>query len=110
MHAFYSDGLSYREVHNLKIGKGNFKSYFINPKMGEDINERKPHISIRWCTHPRIEAHFWKWWWMVFDHPPHANHEVPMYFLRKLWVEFELGLKPNYFDIKSFQGVGGGMP
>ena len=47
---------------------------------------------------------------MVFDHPPHANHEVTMYFLRKLWVEFELGLKHNYFDIRSFQGVGGGMP
>ena len=38
MHAFYSDGLSYREVHNLKIGKGNFKSYFVNPKMGEEMN------------------------------------------------------------------------
>ena len=47
---------------------------------------------------------------MVFDHPPHANHEVLMYFLRKLWAEFEFGLKPNYFDIKAFQGVGGGMP
>ena len=33
-----------------------------------------------------------------------------MYFLRKLWVEFVLGLKPSYFDIRSFQGVGGGMP
>ena len=33
-----------------------------------------------------------------------------MYFLRKLWAEFELGLKPNYFDMKSFQGVHGGMP
>ena len=47
---------------------------------------------------------------MVFDHPPHANHEVPMYFLRKLCAEFELGLKPNFFDMKAFQGVGGGMP
>ena len=102
MCVFYSDELSYREVHNLKISKGNFKSYFVNPKMGEEINERKPHISIRWCTHPRISTHFWEWWWMVFDHPPHANHEVPMYFLKKLWAEFELGLKSNYFDIKSF--------
>ena len=47
---------------------------------------------------------------MVFDHPPHVNHEVPMYFLKKLWAEFELGLKPNYFDIRAFQRVGGGMP
>ena len=56
MHAYYSDGLSYREVHNLKIVKGHFKRYFVNPKMGEEINEKKPHISIRWCMHPRILA------------------------------------------------------
>ena len=47
---------------------------------------------------------------MVFDHPPHTNHEVPMYFLRKLWDKFKLGLQPNYFDMKAFQGVGEGMP
>ena len=110
MRAFYSDGLSYREVYKLNIGKGNFKHYFVNPKIGEEISEKRPRISIRWCTHPRIAAHFWERWWMVFDHPPHANHEVPMYFLRNLWAEFELGLKPNYFDMKAFQGVGRGMP
>ena len=70
--------------------------------MGLEISERKPHISIRWCTDLRISAHFWEWWWMVFDHPPHANHEVPMYFLKKQWAKFELGLKPNYFDIRAF--------
>ena len=47
---------------------------------------------------------------MVFDSPPHANWEFPLYFLRKLYVEFVLGQKPNYFDFRSFQGVGGGMP
>lgn len=104
MRAFYSDGLSYREVYKLNIGKGNFKNYFVNPKTGEIINEKKPCISIRWCTHPRIAAHFWEY------HPPHANHEVPMYFLRNLWAKFELGFKPNYFDMKAFQGVGRGMP
>lgn len=108
--AFYSDGLCYREVYKLNIGKGNFKHYFVNPKKGEMINEKKPRISIRWCTHPRIVAHLWEWWWIVFDHPPHANHKVSMYFLRNLWAEFELGLKPNYFDMKAFQGVGRGIP
>ena len=30
--------------------------------------------------------------------------------MRKLWAEFELGKKPNYFDMRAFQGVGRGMP
>ena len=47
---------------------------------------------------------------MVFDSPPHANWECPLYFLRKLYVEFVLGKKANYFDFRSFQGIGGGMP
>ena len=33
-----------------------------------------------------------------------------MYFLRKLWDKFKLGLQPNYFGMKAFQGVGEGMP
>ena len=61
MHAFYYDGLSYREVHNLKIVKGNFKKYVVNPKMGVEISE-KTHISIRWCTHPHVATHFWGWY------------------------------------------------
>lgn len=60
MRAFYSDDLSYREVYKLNIGKGDFKHYFVNPKIGEIINEKKSHISIRWCTDPRIAAHFWE--------------------------------------------------
>ena len=47
IYAFYSDDLSYTKVHNLNIGKGKFKSYFSKPKMAEEINEMKPHISIR---------------------------------------------------------------
>ena len=62
MCAFYSNSLSYRRVHNLNIGKGNFKSYILNPKIGEEINEKKPCIYIRWCTHPRIVAHFLERW------------------------------------------------
>jgi hypothetical protein len=43
---------------------------------------------------------------MVFDKPPYNNREVPLYFLRKLWDEFILGLHVNYFDMGEFQGVG----
>ena len=42
---------------------------------------------------------------MVFDKPPCYNVEVPQYFLRKIWVEFVLGLHANYFDITKFQGI-----
>jgi hypothetical protein len=34
--------------------------------------------------------------------------EVPLYFLKKLWVEFVLGLHVNYFDIGEFQMIGHG--
>ena len=45
---------------------------------------------------------------MVFDAPPCNNHEVPMYFLRKLYCEFVFGKIHNYFDILDSQGRGGG--
>ena len=47
MRAFYFDAQSYREVHKLKISKRDFKRYFINPKIGLQIQDNKPHISIR---------------------------------------------------------------
>lgn len=45
-------------------------------------------------------------WFMVFNKAPNNNMEVPLYFLRKLWEEFVLGLHVNYFDITEFQGAG----
>ena len=45
---------------------------------------------------------------MVFDVPPHNNREIPLYFLRKMYVEFMLGKHVNYFDMMEFQGVGKG--
>lgn len=33
-----------------------------------------------------------------------------MYFLKKLHAEFVLHKKPNYFDIRPYQGVGLGYP
>ena len=44
---------------------------------------------------------------MVFDAPPCNNHEVPMYFLKKLYCEFVLGEILSYFDILESQGRGG---
>jgi hypothetical protein len=44
---------------------------------------------------------------MGFDAPPCNNHEVPVYFLRKLYCEFILGEIPNYFDFLESQGRGG---
>ena len=49
-------------------------------------------------------------WYMVFDEDPHGNIDMPLYFLRKLYVEFILGKHVNYFDFREFQGVGWGMP
>lgn len=48
---------------------------------------------------------------MVFYQAPHGNgSDIPMYFLKKLHVEFVLNRKPNYFDIKPSQGIGLGCP
>jgi hypothetical protein len=45
---------------------------------------------------------------MVFDKPHCNNREVPLLFLRKLWVEFILGKHVNYFEMGDFHGVGRG--
>ena len=44
---------------------------------------------------------------MIFDATPYNNHEVPMYFLKKLYCEFVLGEIPNYFDMLDSQARGG---
>lgn len=107
---FYADGLSYKEINDLKITKQAMCQYFVNPQTNKPIPPTKKRISILWCRHQQIAAHFWERWWMVFDTPPHGNSEVPLYFLRNLWAEFELGKKPNYFNMRSFQGAGHGIP
>jgi len=45
---------------------------------------------------------------MVSEKHPCNNREVPLYFLRKLWVEFILDHHVNYFEIGEFWGVGHG--
>jgi len=54
-------------------------------------------------------SNFGQRWWMVFDHPPCNNNEVPQYFLRKLYCDFVKNKVPNYFDMRDFQGRGGGL-
>lgn len=46
---------------------------------------------------------------MVFDDPPCNNYEVPLYFLRKVYCEFVLNVRPDYFDMREFHGRGGGF-
>ena len=110
MHAIFDDGLDYDEVVALNISKDDLVSLFANPKIGLPVNRKKPKLSIKWCTNDAICANFWDRWWMVFDIPPHRNLEVPFYFLKKLYAEFVLGLKVNYWSMKSNMGVGGGAP
>ena len=58
-----------------------------------------------WCIYQPWRDHWMDQWFMVFDKAPNNNMEVPLYFLRKLWTEFMLGLHVNYFDIIEFQGA-----
>ena len=78
--------------------------------MGEIQSTNRPHISIKWCTYPPFQQNWRDWWYMVFDVPPHNNREIPLYFLRKIYVEFALGKHIKYFDMLYFQGVGRGIP
>ena len=110
MHATFDDGLDYDEVVTLNISKDDLVSLFANPKIDSPINCKNPKLSIKWCTNDAIRANFWDHWWMVFHIPPHSNLEVPFYFLKKLYTEFVLGLKVNYWSMKSNMGVGGGAP
>lgn len=106
----YADGISYNEVKRLRITKEQIFSLFRDPRMGEISDVRKAHIPIEWCTYQPFIDNWMDRWYMVFDHSPHNNREMPLYFLRKMYAEFVLGKHVNYFDILEFQGVGLGMP
>ena len=110
MRQYYACGMSYDDVKDLQITKAQIASLFINPSTGLPVNVNKPKLSIKWYTHRGIVDNFWDCWCMVFDKPPNNNLDVPFYFIKKLYVEFLLGHHVNYFDIKPFQGIGGGMP
>ena len=88
--------------------KDNICTLFKKPEEQETIKTTTKRFLIHWCIHDGIRNNFWNRWWMVFDAPPCNNHEVPMYFLKKLYCEFVFGEILNYFDILESQGRGGG--
>ena len=107
---FYVNGISYKDVKNLKITKDMLFSLFRDPSNGMTPHVSKPHVSIDWCIELRIKANWMDRWYTVFDEDPHGNIDIPLYFLRKLYAEFILGKHVNYFGILEFQVVGSGMP
>jgi len=106
MRQHYASGLSKEEINNLQITKAQLYSKFIDPRTRQPPVVTKRRICMDWCTYQPWKDNWRKRWFMVFDKPPCNNVEVPQYFLRKLWAEFELGYHVNYFDITEFQGVG----
>ena len=110
MHEMFDDGLDYDEVAALNITKDDLASLFANPKIGIQVDRKNPKLSVKLHTNHAICTKFWDHWWMVFDMPPHRNLEVPFYFLRKLYVEFVLKFKVNYWSMKPNMGLGLGAP
>ena len=102
MYEYYSTGLDRNQFKDLGISKQQILSIFRDPRNGQELPVIKKHISIDWCIHSHISQKWIDRWYMVFDKPPCDNMDVPLYFLRKLWVDFILGKHFNYFDISEF--------
>ena len=107
---YYSNGLSYKDIKNLKITKNQLFSLFRDPSTGLVPPTIRAYISIDWCVEPNIKANWMDRCYMVFDEDPHGNRDIPFYFLRKLYAEFVLGKHVNYFHLLGNQCVGHGMP
>ncbi len=105
-HVFYSNGLSYQQVKDKDIKKATICFLFTDPISSNSLLHITKTFPIHWCTHARMRTCFLDGWHMVFNLPPCNNYEVPLYFLRKLYCEFILCEKPNYFDIHLFEGRG----
>jgi hypothetical protein len=95
MYEYYSNGLDKNQVKELGISKQQILSIFRDPRNGQELPLTKKHISIDWCIHPQISQNSMDMWYMVFDKPPCNNREMPLYFLRKLWDEINLGKHVN---------------
>ena len=87
---YYYDGLSYKDIKDLKITKDQLFSLFRDPRTRLVPPTSRAHISIDWCLEPNIKANWMDRWDMVFDEDPHGNRDIPFYFLRKLYEEFIL--------------------
>ena len=105
MREFYSTRLSKEGVKDLNISKQELLLKFLNPRDNTMPPVTKRRICMDWCIYQPWRDHWMDHWFMVFDKAPNNNMEVPLYFLRKLWAEFVLGLHVNYFDITEFQGA-----
>jgi hypothetical protein len=105
MREHYSTGLSKEQIKDLNITKAQLYSKFIVPSTGQPPAMMRARVCMDWCIYQPWRDNWRKRWFMVFDRPSCNNLEVPQYFLRKLWAEFELGYHVNYFDITEFQGV-----
>ena len=55
-HVNYFDGLSYKDIKNLKITKDQLFSLFQDPSTGLVPPINRAHISIDWCVEPNIKA------------------------------------------------------
>ena len=99
---YYSDGLSYKDIKDLKITKDQLFSLFRDPSIGSVPPTGRAHIFIDRCMELNIKSYWMDRWYMVFDEDPHGNRDIPFYFLRKLYAKFILRKHINYFDILVF--------
>ena len=109
MREFYSNGLSKEGIKELNISKQELLSKFRNPRDNTMPPITKRKICMDWCIYQPWRDNWMDRWFMVFDKAPNKNMEVPLYFFRRLWAEFVLGLHVNYFDISELQGAGLGF-
>ena len=58
---YYADGLTHKDIKDLKITKDQLFSLFRDPSTGLVPPTSRAHISIDWCVEPNIKAN----WWMV---------------------------------------------
>ena len=91
---YYANKLSYQDVKKKDIPTGRICALFRKPSEQDTIRETTKQFPIHWCIHDAIRNNLCDRWWMVFDAPPCNNHEVSMYFLKKLYCEFVLGRSP----------------
>jgi hypothetical protein len=49
-----------------------------------------------------IQHKYMDQWYIVFYEDPHNNKGISLYFFKKLYVNFILGKRVNYFDILEF--------
>ena len=105
MGEFYSTDQRKDDIKRLNITKQDFLSQFHNPMDNSVPSITKKKICMDWCIYQQWRDNWIDKWFMVFEKSPNNNMEVPLYFPKKLWVEFMLGLHVNYFDIGEFQGL-----